>query len=99
MPNPFYSATIRLALLFLFVAVVLIVFDWAALYFSGQGIRYLPELFGVLMAPMFIAIAGKNAADNFIAYRKETTQYTQSETSPLGYNSPYGKVAPVEPKS
>lgn len=67
------SATMQLAIVFLAVAVALVILDWLLLYFTGQGLRYLPELFGVLMAPMFLGIAGKAGLDNFIGYRERTT--------------------------
>jgi len=66
------SKTIQVAFIFAAVGVGAILFDTAMGYALDYKVRYVPELFG-LMSAMFAALTAKNAADNFISYRRETT--------------------------
>ena len=50
----------------------------------GYPVRYIPELFALLTA-MFVALAGKNSADNFIAYRERTVS---AQYGPVPPNAP-----------
>lgn len=66
------SKTVQVAFVFAAVGVGAVLFDTMMGYALGYKVRYVPELFALLSA-MFTALATKNAADNYISYRRETT--------------------------
>ena len=66
------SKTIQVAFVFAAVGVGAVLFDTLMGFVLDYKVRYVAELFG-LLSTMFAALTAKNAADNFISYRRETT--------------------------
>lgn len=58
------SKTVQLSLVFAVVGALTLLTDRAIIEGTGAGLRYVPEFFAMLSA-MFLAVAGKNASDNW----------------------------------
>lgn len=72
MSNTLASKTVQMALVFAGIGVCMVVFDTVMGVALGYAVRYIPELFALLSA-MFVALAGKNAVDNYYASSERKT--------------------------
>lgn len=84
MKDTLASKTMQMALVFAGIGIGCLLFDTAMGVALDYSVRYVPELFALLTA-MFIAMAGKNSADNFIAYRERTVS---AQYGPVPPNAP-----------
>lgn len=84
MKDTLASKTVQMALIFASIGIGCVIFDTAMGVALGYSVRYIPELFALLTA-MFVALAGKNSADNFIAYRERTVS---AQYGPVPPNAP-----------
>lgn len=75
------SKTIQVALMFAGLGVLMILADSVVDAVKGGGLRYVPEFF-LLLSTMFVALAGKQGADNFIAYRERSSEREFSSQVP-----------------
>lgn len=81
MTDALTSKTVQVALMFAGIGIGCILFDTAMGVALNYSVRYVPELFALLTA-MFVALAGKNSADNFIAYRERTVNLEMGQVPP-----------------
>lgn len=84
MSNALASKTVQMALVFAGIGIGCILFDTIMGVALNYSVRYVPELFALLTA-MFVALAGKNVGDNFIAYRERTVS---AQYGPVPPNAP-----------
>lgn len=81
MSNALASKTVQMALVFAGIGIGCVLFDTVMGVLLDYSVRYIPELFALLTA-MFVALAGKNVGDNFIAYRERTVNYQAGVVPP-----------------